>query len=197
MQIILASASKNRQAVLKSLSLPFKVIESNFNESHITETNHSKRTKLLAKEKALMVAKSHSGIIIAADTYTVINNLTMEKPRSKEEARKMLKFLSNKSGVSRTGFCYINTYTNFMFNKSIPTQISFRQLHSTEIEKYLNTYPYKNWAAAYALIDLYLLSLVKTIKGSLTGLTHGLPTEYLIPLLQKDNIQVSPYPTQF
>ena len=51
-------------------------------------------------------------------------------------------------------------------------------------------YPVTTWAAGYALIDEYLFTLASQLHGSLVGLTHGLPTEWLIPLLVKEGYEV-------
>jgi len=188
--IILASASKNRRAVLDSLSLPYKVVESAFDETSVNETDHEKRTLILAEKKAETVAKVEKGIILSADTYTISNDKVFEKPKSIAEAKAALLVLSGQTAVSRTGFCYLNTETKFKFLQSVPTKIKFRTLYENEIEIYLRAYPVTTWAGGYALTDLYLLSLIEYIEGSLTGLTHGLPTELLIPLLIKDGYEV-------
>jgi len=191
-KIILASQSKNRQAVLKALNIPFKVVVSQFDEQSVKETNIKLRAKMIALGKTRAVAKQHSGIIIAADTFTVLEGKIKEKPKNQKQATKMLNMLSSKQAISYTGFCFFNTKTKFIFNKTAKTKIWFRKLSKKEQIKYLKKYPVTTWAAAYALIDLYLFTLAKRLEGSLVGLTHGLPTEWLIPLLEKEGYHIRP-----
>lgn len=188
--VILASKSKNRRAVLESLGVPFQIISSNFNERSVKEDNPRLRAQKIALGKAQEVAKQHKRIIISADTFTVCEGRIMEKPKNLLQGKEMLAFLSGKKAISYTGFCFLNARTNSLFTNTTVTEVRFRKLSKVEIDRYVRKYPVTEWAAAYALIDLYLFSLVEYIRGSLTGLTHGLPTELLIPLLRKEGYRI-------
>jgi predicted house-cleaning NTP pyrophosphatase (Maf/HAM1 superfamily) len=65
-------------------------------------------------------------------------------------------------------------------------------MEDKEIKNYVNRFPVTAWAAAYAASELYVLGMINKISGSLTGLTHGLPLEFLIPLLKKSGYQPRP-----
>lgn len=69
---------------------------------------------------------------------------------------------------------------------------SFRKIYQEEIELYVKKFPVTFWAAAYAASELYVLGIIEKVSGSLTGLTHGLPLEYLIPLLRKSGFDPKP-----
>ncbi|OGK67372.1 hypothetical protein A2313_04660 [Candidatus Roizmanbacteria bacterium RIFOXYB2_FULL_41_10] len=189
--IILASGSKNRRTIMDQLGISYQIQASNFDEHSIKTTNISKRAQLIALGKARQVAQKHQGLIISADTFTVFDNQIMEKPRNLSQAREMLRALSGHTAVSYTGFCFLNTQSGFVFNKTAPTKIVFRDYSDSELKQYLAKYPVTTWAAGYALIDPYLSTLAAKLQGSLVGLTHGLPTEWLIPLLEKEGYQIS------
>lgn len=190
--IILAPASKNRENILRSLNIPFRVKTSKIDERRIKETNPSKKAKRLAFLKAKKVAQSHKGIIIAADTFTVCQNKMLEKPKTIKEAKTMLCLLSKKTAMCYTGFCYLDNINKIEKVKVALTKIQFREIGKREIRKYIRRFPVVSWAAAYAASELYVLGLIRRVYGSLTGLTHGLPLEYLIPLLKKSGYQLQP-----
>lgn len=191
-KIILASQSQNRNKLLKELGIPFKVVVSDFDESQIKENNPKIRAKKIALAKAQEVAKKHQGIVISGDTFTVCQNEVLEKPKDLAEARQMLKKLSNKKAVCYTGFCFFDKKNKKRFSKTSITRVIFRKIYKEEINIYVKKFPVTSWAAAYALSELYVMGLIENISGSLTGLTHGLPIEFLIPLLEKSGHQPKP-----
>jgi septum formation protein len=184
-RIILASASINRQKMMKALGFSFKVVVSQFDEDSVKETNQALRAKKIAIGKAKSVALSHKGIIIAADTFTVTEGKVFEKPKSNKDAKEMLRLLSGNKAICYTGFCFINTKEGSNFSTTVKTEVWFRKLYEKELDEYVKIMPVTEWAAAYAPSEMYVLGMIKKVKGSLTGLTHGLPAEYLVPLLKK------------
>lgn len=184
-KVILASGSLNRQIMMKVLRIPFRIVVSQFDEQSIKETNQAKRAKKIALGKAKAVASKHRGIVIAADTFTVCGKKVMEKPKTKKEAKGMLIALSGKKAICYTGFCFINPQAALIFSTTVKTEVWFRNFYEKELDEYVNKMPVTEWAAAYAPSEIYVLGMIKKINGSLTGLTHGLPTEHLIPLLKK------------
>ena len=191
-KIILASKSKNRQKLLKALGIPFKIVVSDLDEKKIAETNPKNRAAKIALAKAEKVAEKNKGIIISGDTFTVCQNQVLEKPKDLNEAKQMLKQLSGNRAVCYTGFCFLDKINQINFSETAITKIVFRKIYEEEIKKYVKKFPVTSWAAAYAASELYVLGLIENISGSLTGLTHGLPTEFLIPLLKKSGYQPKP-----
>jgi len=190
--IILASQSKNREKILSSLNIPFKIKTADINEKAFAEKNPNLRARKVAEAKAEKISRDHKGIIITCDTFTICEGKLLEKPKDQKEAIMMLKMLSGKSATCYTGFCYIDNIHNFKALKTAVTNVCFRNMDDKEIKSYVKRFPVTRWAAAYAASELYVLGLIDKISGSLTGLTHGLPLEHLIPLLKKSGYQPSP-----
>jgi len=190
--IILASGSKNRQTILKSINVPFQTIVSNFNEKNVREKNLSIRAKKLARLKGEAVYKNNRGIIISADTFTGCQGKVLEKPNDRTEAINMLNFLSDKQAINYTGFYYYDPDKNIKVSKTFQTKIRFRRFYESEIKDYINKFPVTSWAGAYAASELYVMGMIATVSGSLTGLTHGLPLEELIPLLRLSGFYPKP-----
>ena len=191
-KIILASGSKSRQTLLKALGYSFEVIVSDFDEGKIVEFDPSIRAMKIASEKGKAVVKSHSGIIIAGDTYTVCQGKILEKPKDTEEAKTMLAHLSGNKAVGYTGFYFLNKQEGLEISEAVTTEVTFRKIYKEEIGTYVETFPVTTWAAAYAPSEVYVLGLIKSIQGSLTGWAYGLPSELLIPLLAKSGYYPQP-----
>lgn len=192
-QIILASGSKNRQTLLKTLGIPFKIVTSDFDEKQVDEKRPAERAKKIAWGKAKIVAAKYpKDIIISADTFTICQGKIWEKPKNLDEAKYVLKQLSGRNAISYTGFCFLNPKKKIKFLKTVATKIKFRKIYDSEIEAYVKKFPVTTWAAAYATSELYVEGLLTYIEGSMTGFSHGLPTEFLIPLLAKSGYYPRP-----
>ena len=187
--VILASKSPQRKNIIKSLGIDFKTVPADINEQLEREQDPHKRAWLIALRKAEAVQEKHSqAIIIAADTYIVLNDQILEKPHDLGEAREMLERQSGQVLTELTGFCYLDPVENIKFTKTVAVEIKFRRLSKTEIDHYITTQPVMTWSAAFCPAYDLGASLVKSIDGSFTGFTHGLPLEELIPLLQQSKV---------
>src|ERR1035437_5852020 len=94
-QIILASSSPRRKQILEQVGLKFTVEASDYEENPIPGMSPSVFVETLSLGKAKAVAKNHNdAIIIGADTIVVLDNQILGKPKTKENAREMLKKLS-------------------------------------------------------------------------------------------------------
>ena len=112
----------------------------------------------------------------------------MEKPKDLKEAKEMLEKQSGQVLTELTGFCYLDLVENIKFIKTVAVKIEFRRLSETEIDHYVATTPVLTWSAAFCPAYDSGASLIKSISGSFTGFTHGLPLEELIPLLQQSKV---------
>lgn len=191
-RLILASGSTNRRSILNCLHLPYEIFPSNIDESSLVQKNPMLRARLLAQKKGEAILKKQRTIVIAADTFTSCGKKILEKPQTLSEAKKMLVFLSGKKCTNNTGFYYHDPFKKITFSKTVTTILWFRRFFDKEIEEYVKKLPVKTWAGAYAASELYVAGMIEKVEGSLTGLTHGLPLEYLIPLLVKSGFNPHP-----
>ncbi len=188
-QIILASGSSSRKVIMDSLGIDYIVIPADINEKEIRDDNPAVQAEKIARAKAEYVAQSHDGIVIAADTFGVCDGTVLEKPKTLDEAREMLKLQSNKECQTYTGFCYIDKANNIDFSETVTIKYTFRDLSEEEIDRFVKNNPVTDWSAAFNLRDSYQMGFIKKIDGSLTGITNGLPVELLIPCLQKSGVK--------
>lgn len=189
-QIILASGSKTRKTLMDALKIPYIIILADINEKEIRDEDLQLRAQKIARAKAEKIASEHDGIIISADTFSVCNGQALEKPKTLQEAKEMLRLQANQNCIMYTGFCYIDKINNINFSKTSVTKYVFRKLPEEEIDKFVENNPVRQWAAAFSLSDAYQLSFMEKVEGSLTGMTHGLPLELLIPCLEKSGIKI-------
>lgn len=191
-RIILASGSKNRQALLNLLGIPFEVIPSYIDERSIREENPIQKVQKIALLKASQVASQHEGIIIAADTFSVVNNEHYEKPTDLDEARRILLKLSGQTLKSLTGICIINTarLTTRVAHRAIDIQVA--DLTDNIIEQYITSKPVTEWAAAYNPLDELSVQLFHPVGKYTNGLEYGLPLDIVVEELRAAKISLDP-----
>ena len=142
MKLILASNSRTRKQVLNNIGLKYTVIPSNINENSI-ETDPKKYVMDLSKQKAQHVAKNlNEGVILSADSIIHIDEKKLEKPKTKEEAKIMLKRLSGKVNYAVTGVTIIDLYKNETITFNEVTKVFFDELTDEEIDWYIENEQY-------------------------------------------------------
>ena len=88
-KIILASASPRRKELLEKIGLKFEAEPSNVEEHFLPGLKPNELAEKISLEKAKIVARHHkNAIIIAADTFGVLDNKILGKPHTESEAKK-------------------------------------------------------------------------------------------------------------
>lgn len=188
-KIILASQSPRRKALLKQIGLNFEVIVSNFEEKIEYGLKPNELAEKFSLQKAKDVAKKQkNAIVIAADTFVVLNNEILGKPETPENARRMLKKLSGKAHIVITGFTIIDTKTGKTKTRSLETKVFIKKLTKEEIDEYIKTGEPLDKAGAYAAQELGGL-FVEKIEGDFFNLV-GLPIFDLAKELKNFGIKI-------
>jgi len=186
--LILASGSKNRQELLDLIGIKYKVVSSRFNEGAIDIKDPYKKVMALAQAKAEEVAKTHhNALVLAADTVGLYRSRILEKPKFKTNALERLIQLSGRAHYILSGWYMVNTQTQKTYQGVSATKVMFRKIGKKELEDYVNDHDVKNWAAGYSPFNTKALAFIDKIEGSVTGFSHGLPMEQVIPALIKEN----------
>ncbi len=187
--IILASASPRRKELLEKIGLKFEVEPSNYEENISSELGPHELAKSLSLEKAKLIAKNHkNALVIAADTFIVLEGAILGKPRTETEARKMLGTISGRQHSVITGFTIIDTETNKALSKSVETRVYIRKLTSTEIAAYVESKEPLDKAGAYAIQGLGSV-IVEKIEGDYFNVI-GLPLSALAQSLKEFGVNV-------
>ena len=195
MSLILASSSPFRKAILDKLGLDFEVVAPEINEDRRENESPINLVTRLSKEKAVAVAKSKTGLIIASDQVATLdtgykaNDSVLTKPGSHENAFLQLKKSSGKTVNFLTGLVLMNT-------KNLNTQVhvehfkvSFKTLSDNQILKYLSKEDVLNCAGSFKSEGLGI-ALFTEMEGNDPNSLIGLPTIQLIDMLAKENVHV-------
>ena len=195
MSLILASSSPFRKAILEKLRIDFKAAAPNINERRKNGESPFNLVNRLSKEKALEVAKSHSGLIIASDQVATLGNGNNEddeiftKPGSRENAFLQLKKSSGKTITFLTGLVLLNTETLKIQNHVELFKVTFKQLSDNQILSYLNKEDVLNCAGSFKSEGLGI-ALFSSMEGNDPNSLIGLPTIQLIKMLAKENVHI-------
>jgi septum formation protein len=187
--IVLASASPRRRQLLEQLGLKFAVDPSGYCEEIGQEQEPRELACKLAIEKARAVASRYeSAVIIAADTFGVLNGRIIGKPHTSDEAHAMLAALSGRWHSVITGFCVLDSSTGKNITESVETRVFIKELTSAEIDAYIKTGEPLDKAGAYAIQGLGA-SIVERIEGDFFNVV-GLPLYALCRVLEQFDIKV-------
>jgi nucleoside triphosphate pyrophosphatase len=161
-RLILASASPRRAEILRDAGFDFEVRPSAVDESLRAGESPAAHVERLAREKALAVAATEGpGIIIAADTVVVAKRKILGKPKSRADARRMLRILSGRSHQVLTGIAILRFVQPRGMNPKVrvgllssaveSTRVTFARLNRREIESYIASGEPDDKAGAYAV----------------------------------------------
>ncbi len=192
--LYLASSSPRRQELLAQLGLAFERLVTDVEESRREGESAQAYVARLSAEKAragVLVAPRDLPVI-GADTIVVSEGNVLEKPRSAEDARRMLNALSGKTHQVITAVTVANRQHSL--TTSVTTQVTFRQLNTRDIAQYIASGEPMDKAGAYG-IQGKGGRFVRSIEGSYYAVV-GLPlveTEELLDQLQLLSAERDPH----
>lgn len=137
MKLILASNSRTRKEILDKVGLKYEVCPSNIEEYSI-ETDPKEYVMDLSRQKGLAVASSiNEGVILSADSIIYIDNKKLEKPKTKESAKEMLKLLSGRVNYAVTGVTIVDKYQDKTITFNEVTEVYFDEMSDEEMDWYI------------------------------------------------------------
>lgn len=173
-QLILASSSLPRKALLDKLKIPYSIVVSNYDEDMTLDLSPRDLAIELSRGKARDVARrSNHAVVLGVDSFVVCDDQLLGKPHTLERAKEMLNTLSNRSHKFITGFTIIDTETGREVSDSVETTVHFRAISEDEIDRYLSKESVLKNAGAYRIQDIGTL-FATHIEGSFDNII-GLP----------------------
>jgi septum formation protein len=183
-RLILASKSPRRHELLKQVGLDFDAIPSRVEEDFVTGESPIKHVLRLAEAKCLDVGNQHPDRwVVAADTIVYVDHSILGKPKSREEAKKMLRRLSGKEHRVLTGFSVHHLEKRKADREAVQTSVKVKKLTQAEMEWYIETGEPFDKAGGYAVQGIGSF-MIESIKGSYTNVV-GLPICELIQMLSR------------
>lgn len=185
MKLILASASPRRAQILRDAGISFSVLSSAVDETPYPNESPQQMVQRIADAKAELVAARAVGpaILVAADTVVVLDGQMLGKPRSTDDARRMLELFSGRTHSVVTGVTVIRLPEMERRQFVETTLVTFAPLSRDEISRYLSTDEPYDKAGAYA-IQGYAGRYIPRIEGCYFNVV-GLPLARLIATLQE------------
>ena len=172
--LILASKSPRRQELLKFITEDFIMQTADVDENLPEGISPSDAVLYLSKIKAEPF-RSEENTVIGADTVVAIDGAILGKPADENDARNMLKRLSNKVHSVFTGVTIIKGKKEKSF--FVETKVKFLNLTDEMIEAYIKTGEPFDKAGAYGIQGFGCL-LVEKIDGDYFNVV-GLPVSKL------------------
>ena len=187
--LCLASSSPRRKMFLEKYNLHFESHSPNIQETPKPKEKAKNFVKRMASEKAQYVMKKFYNrpkdiVVLAGDTIVSIDTQILGKPLNSNEAKKMLRLLSNKKHKVFSGFSISDFKTGKVITDVISTEVKFQKLDKNIIEWYVETGEPFGKAGSYSIQGLGSI-LIEYISGSYNNVV-GFPIEYIFPYLKKN-----------
>ena len=144
MKIILASKSNVRKQILERYNINPEVIVSNVDEDEIKTSLLAEGaspliiSKNLAELKSIKVSSQNPDrLVLGADSVVSLNSQIINKPKSREEAFKILKKLNNSKHYLISSAC-ISKNGAMIWNHTDQSELKMKNLKEDEIMQYLD-----------------------------------------------------------
>ncbi len=164
--LILGSGSPRRSYFLKELGLEFEIRIKEIEENYPSHLKGKEISEYLSKLKASPFLKelSNIDILVTADTIVWLKGQALGKPKTKNDARQMLRSLSNKSHEVISSVALTTIHKQLIFSDS--TKVSFKELSESEINYYIDQYKPFDKAGAYGIQEWLGYIGIEKIEGS-------------------------------
>lgn len=186
--LILASGSPRRAALLEQLGFRLQVLVPRVPEEHEAGESPAAYTRRLASDKADAAATLTTtpcpDWVLAADTVVVCDDDILEKPSDPDDAAAMLQRLSDRWHEVVTSLCVHHRLDrDRRAVRTITTEVRFRAIDAATIERYVATGEPMDKAGAYGIQDLGG-AFCREIRGSYSSVV-GLPVCEVIEVLEE------------
>ncbi len=137
-ELVLASASPARLALLRGAGLDPKVIVSGVDESEFRADTPAALVALLAQAKAdTVAARLDRGLVIGCDSMLDLDGRALGKPGTAKEATALWREMSGRTGTLLTGHCLVDAATGRRAAAVAATSVRFGEPSDDEIAAYV------------------------------------------------------------
>ncbi len=194
MRIILASKSGVRKKILDKYKIDSDVIVSNVDEDQIKESLLLQKatpliiSKNLAEIKSIKVSnKNPDRLVLGADSVISLDNVLINKPKSRVEALNILKSLNNSKHFLISSVC-ISKNGAMIWNHSDQSELKMKNFSEKELIKYLDNVKTET-LLRYGVYQIEAggLELFEYIKGDQNSIM-GLPIKQIMNYIENYKI---------
>ena len=187
-RLLLASQSPRRAEILRAVGWPFETFAVDIDESVRREESPESYVERLALEKAEAAARvKRAPLILGADTTVVVDGEILGKPESEDDARRMLRRLSDRWHEVLTGVALVARGDTSAEESGVrrhvaheSTRVRFGRMSEREINWYVQTGEPADKAGAYA-VQGYAALFIEEIEGDYWNVM-GLPVRLVYKL---------------
>jgi septum formation protein len=192
MEIILASTSSYRRALLERLGLPFQCVPPGVDEKQLPGETPAAMAARLALAKAESVAAcSPQALVIGSDQVAALGGKVLGKPGDFATARAQLAASSGRTVNFYTGLALVCRARALHLTHLEPFAVEFRSLQPGEIDAYLERDQPYDCAGSFKWEGLGI-SLFRRLRGDDPTALEGLPLIALCELLSLAGCAVLP-----
>ncbi len=176
-EVLLASQSPRRSALMEELGIPFRVVDTeHLHEDYPSHLSGGHIAQYLAEHKsdAYKAQLEKHQILLTADTIVWHQEKELGKPADSEEAVLMLTALSGDTHQVYTGVCLRSQKGRRAF--FVKTDVNFSRLDKEEIKFYVDQFRPFDKAGAYGIQEWIGHIAVEKIVGSYFNVM-GLPVQ--------------------
>lgn len=187
-QLILASTSPWRRALLEKLAIPFECAAPEVDETPLPDEAPRHLVLRLAQKKAQSLAHRYpSHLIIGSDQICVLDGEITGKPLTEENARQQLLKARGNIVTFYTGLALYNSATGHLQTEVEPFDVHFRHLSETEIEDYVRKERPLHCAGSFKSEGLGI-ALFERLEGRDPNTLIGLPLIALCQMLRREEM---------
>ena len=189
-ELVLASSSPFRQRLLGQLSVEFRTLEPNIDESPLPDEKPETLVRRLSIAKAhAVLSRAPAALIIGSDQVAVHQGAIVGKPRDHADAVAQLLSSSGKTITFFTSVTLLNSTNGSLQTEVVPYAVRFRPLTREKIEHYLEReQPYSCCGSLRA--DGLGIALLDQLRGEDPTALIGLPLTVLTKMLEKEGFRV-------
>lgn len=163
-KMILASKSPRRKEILSQFGFEIEIITADIEEVSDKEGIREQLMDISRKKSSEIARENPQKYVVSADTAVIIDDEMLGKPKSREEAKRMLKKLSGREHEVITAYTLFNLTEGIEHSHYDTTRVIFKDLTDEEIEWYIDTDEPMDKAGAYGIQGKGAI-LIERIEG--------------------------------
>jgi nucleoside triphosphate pyrophosphatase len=176
--LVLASRSPRRRAILDALGVEYTVVEPDVEEIREGRPDEIVLENARRKARAGLAGEDSGAVVLGADTEVVLDGAVLGQPADANRARASLEALSGRTHHVLTGVVLASPADER--SGVARSHVTFRELDAATLDLYLNSSEWRGRAGAYAIQGLGSI-LIERLEGDFSNVV-GLPVLLLLEL---------------
>jgi septum formation protein len=185
-ELILASTSSARRALMDGLGLPYRALAPGVDEAVAEGTPVLHAVAQLAERKARAVASRHPRcLVIGADQLVSLDGKALGKPADADAALAQLSSMAGRAHEILTGVCVLGP--GYLVTEVDVARLHVRALSDDGLRGYVATGEWQGCAGGYR-VEGRGQALFARIEGDRTSI-QGLPMQRVVRLLREAGVR--------